>query len=51
MQNATFDAMDYAWEKWGETLNYMSNEEINQLYFCINEEEVDNYLRPFYERT
>ncbi len=46
-----FDAMGYAYDHWGETLNYMSDDEIEQVNDCENKEEVDGYLRCFYERT
>ena len=46
-----FDVMEYAYDYWGETLNYMSDDEIEQVNDCENKDEVDDYLRCFYERT
>lgn len=46
-----FNAMEYAYDHWGETLNYMSDDEIEQVNDCENKDEVDDYLRCFYERT
>lgn len=49
--STSFDAMEYAYDNWGETLNYMSDDEIEQVNDCENKDEVDDYLRCFYERT
>lgn len=46
-----FYPFEYASDHWGETLNYMSDDEIEQVHDCENKEEVDDYLRCFYERT
>jgi hypothetical protein len=46
-----FDALEYAYDYWGETLNYMTEDEIKQIPDYENKEEVDEYLRCFYERT
>ncbi len=46
--NDDFNPMEFAYEKWGETLEYMSDEQI--LYYT-NEDDLDSYLRCFYERT
>lgn len=46
-----FNAYDYACDKFPETLNYMSEEEINELEYCNNKDEVDIYMLQFHERT
>ena len=46
-----FDALEYAYDNWSETLNYMTEDEIEQITDYENKEEVDGYLRCFYERT
>lgn len=50
-QVTSFDALDYAYDNWGETINFMTEEEIEQISDCETKGEVDDYLRCFYERT
>jgi hypothetical protein len=46
-----FNALEYAYDNWGETINYMTEDEIEQISDYENKDEVDGYLRCFYERT
>lgn len=50
MEN-NFDAYDCACDKFSETLNFMTDDEISELELCENESEVIEYMSPFHERT
>ena len=46
-----FSPLVYAYDNWGETMNYMSEEEIEKIHEYDNKSDLDDYLRMFYERT
>ena len=48
---AVFSPLEYAYDNWGETMNYMSDEEIEEIEEYDNKSDLDDYLRMFYERT
>jgi hypothetical protein len=46
-----FDPWDYAYEHFGETLNFMSEDEKSEIDSFYNSDDLDDYLRCFIERT
>tara|TARA_R110000782_G_scaffold267889_1_gene363712 strand:- start:1069 stop:1284 length:216 start_codon:yes stop_codon:yes gene_type:complete len=48
---AVFYPFEYASDNWGETMNYMSEDEIEEISTYDNKSDLDDYLRMFYERT
>jgi hypothetical protein len=47
----TFNPYDYAYEAYSETLNYMSEDEINEISTLESDDEVREYMSQFIERT
>lgn len=46
-----FDKWEYVFDRWVYTLEFMDEEEIEGLESLAPQEEIDDYLGLFYERT
>lgn len=46
-----FEPYEFAYEKFSETINYMSDSEIEEIGQFDNENELREYMSQFYERT
>lgn len=46
-----FDPYDLACDKFPETINFMTDDELSELELCEHESEVIEYMRQFHERT
>lgn len=49
--NKIFDPWEYACEHYCEEMNYMTQEEIDDIHLYDNESELNTYMYQFYERT
>ncbi|QHB39552.1 hypothetical protein HWC92_gp18 [Flavobacterium phage vB_FspS_morran9-1] len=48
---AVFDPMDYAYDNFGNTLNYMTEEDIKQINDYDNVDDLVSYLVTFIEQS
>ena len=41
---AVFSPLEYAYDNWGETMNYMSDEEIEEIHEYDNKSDLENFI-------
>ena len=46
-----FNPYDYVFDHFSEAINYMTDDEIAGIAYCLNEDDVIIYMQEFQERT